>query len=101
MQNVIGIRTLRRSVNEALLRVARGETMVLVRHGHPVAILRPLGDGETHRRVSVTTFRRHLRRAVLVSRRRPLMLTWYGDGAAVLEPVPPDLELEYEEDDLL
>ena len=101
MQNVIGIRTLRRSVNEALLRVARGETMVLVRHGHPVAILRPLGDGETHRRISVTTFRRNLRRAVLVSRRRPLMLTWYGDGAAVLEPVPPDLELEYEEDDLL
>jgi hypothetical protein len=31
MQNVIGIRTLRRGVNEALLRVARGETIVLVR----------------------------------------------------------------------
>ena len=44
MQNVIGIRTLRRGVNEALLRVARGETIVLVRHGHPVAILRPLAD---------------------------------------------------------
>jgi hypothetical protein len=29
------------------------------------------------------------------------MLTWYGDGAAVLAPVPPELELEYEEDDLL
>ena len=49
----------------------------------------------------MTTFRRNLRRAVVVSHRRPLMLTWYGDGAAVLAPVPPDLELEYEEDDLL
>lgn len=101
MQNVIGIRTLRRGVNEALLRVARGQTIVLVRHGRPVAILRPLADGETHRRISVTTFRRNLRRAVVVSHRRPLMLTWYGDGAAVLAPVPPDLELEFEEDDLL
>ena len=101
MQNVIGIRTLRRGVNEALLRVARGETIVLVRHGRPVAILRPLGEGELYRRVSVTTFRRNLRRAVLVSHRRPITLTWYGDGAAVLAPVPPELELEYAEDDLL
>ena len=101
MQNVIGIRTLRRGVNGALLRVARGETILLVRHGHPVAVLRPLGEGEAHRRISVTTFRRNMRRAVVVSRRRPLMLTWYGDVAAVLAPVPPDVALEYEEDLLL
>ena len=101
MQNVIGIRTLRRGINEALLRVARGETILVVRHGHPVAILRPLGEGESHRRLSVTTFRRNLRRAVLVSGRRPLMLTWYGDGAAVLEPVPQAIQEQYEEDLLL
>ena len=101
MKNVIGVRTLRRQVNESLLRVARGETIVIARHGRPVAIMRPITDGDTGRRVSVTTFRRNLRRALVVTRRRPIVLTWYGDGAAVLAPVPPELELEYEEDDLL
>ncbi len=98
MQNVIGIRTLRRQVNESLVRVARGETIVVARHGRPIAIIRPLGDGETGRRVSVTTFRRNLRRALAVTRRRPIVLTWYGDGAAVVAPVPPELELDDEEE---
>jgi prevent-host-death family protein len=61
MQNVIGVRTLRRQVNESLLRVARGETIVIARHGRPVAIMRPITDGDTGRRVSVTTFRRGTR----------------------------------------
>ena len=98
MKNVIGIRTLRRQVNESLVRVARGETIVVARHGHPIAIIRPIGDGETGRRVSVTTFRRNLRRALVVTRRRPIVLTWYGDGAAVVAPVPPEFELDDEEE---
>ncbi len=101
MQNVIGVRTLRRQVNESLLRVARGETIVIARHGRPVAIMRPLTDGDTGRRVSVTTFRRNLRRALVVTRRRPIVLTWYGDGAAVIAPVPPDLEMAHDDEEEL
>jgi antitoxin (DNA-binding transcriptional repressor) of toxin-antitoxin stability system len=101
MQNVIGVRTLRRQVNESLLRVAHGETIVIARHGRPVAIMRPLTDGDTGRRVSVTTFRRNLRRALVVTRRRPIVLTWYGDGAAVVAPVPPDLEIVYDDEEEL
>lgn len=101
MHNVIGIRTLRRQVNESLVRVARGETIVIARHGHPVAIMRPLEDGETGRRVSVTTFRRNLRRALVVTRRRPIVLTWYGDGAAVVAPVPLDLEIAFDDEEEL
>lgn len=97
MQNVIGVRTLRRRVSESLVRVSRGETIVVVRHGQPIAIIRPLVDDESGRRVSVTTFRRNLRRALIVTRRRPIVLTWYGDSAAVVAPVPPELELDDEE----
>ena len=98
MQNVIGIRTLRRGVNESLVRVSRGETIVVARHGHPIAIIRPLTGDETGRRVSVTTFRRNLRRTLAVTRRRAIVLTWYGDEAAVVAPVPPDFELDNEEE---
>ena len=63
--------------------------------------MRPLEDGETGRRVSVTTFRRNLRRALVVTRRRPIVLTWYGDGAAVVAPVPPDLEIAYDDEEEL
>ena len=98
MQNVIGIRSLRRGVSESLVRVGRGETIVVVRHGRPIAIIRPLAADETAHRISVTTFRRNLRRTLAVTRRRAIVLTWYGDGAAVIAPVPPDLQLDYEEE---
>jgi prevent-host-death family protein len=98
MQNVIGIRTLRRRVNESLVRVARGETIVVARHGRPIAIIRPLHAGEAGRAISVTTFRRNLRRTLAVTKRRPIVLTWYGDSAAVVAPVPRDFQIHEEED---
>ena len=98
MQNVIGIRTLRRRVNESLVRVSRGETIVIARHGRPIAIIRPLRDGEAGRAISVTTFRRNLRRTLAVTQRRPIVLTWYGDSAAVVAPVPRDFQFGQEEE---
>ncbi len=99
MQNVIGIRSLRRRVSESMVRVGRGETIVIVRHGRPIAIIRPLRSGEAAHRISVTTFRRNLRRTLAVTRRRAIVLTWYGDGAAVVAPVPPDFELDDDEEE--
>lgn len=81
-----------------MVRVGRGETIVIVRHGHPIAIIRPLAADDTARRISVTTFRRNLRRTLAVTRRRAIVLTWYGDGAAVVAPVPSDLKLDDEEE---
>jgi hypothetical protein len=46
----------------------------------------------------VTTFRRNLRRTLAVTRRRAIVLTWYGDEAAVVAPVPPDFELRNAEE---
>ncbi len=99
MQNAIGIRSLRRRVSESMVRVGRGETIVIVRHGRPIAIIRPLQADETAHRISVTTFRRNLRRTLAVTRRRAIVLTWYGDGAAVIAPVPPDFELDDSEEE--
>ena len=98
MQHVIGIRTLRRRVNESLVRVARGETIVIARHGRPIAIIRPLRKGEAGRAISVTTFRRNLRRTLVVTQRRPIVLTWYGEGAAVVAPVPREFQLHEKEE---
>jgi antitoxin (DNA-binding transcriptional repressor) of toxin-antitoxin stability system len=99
MKNVVGIRNLRRGVNESLVRVSRGETIVVARHGHPIAIIRPLDGDETGQRVSVTTFRRNLRRALAVTRRRAIVLTWYGESVAVVAPVPPDFDLDDSEEE--
>ena len=98
MQTIIGIRTLRRQVTQSLVRVSRGETILVVRNGHPIAIIRPIADEETGRQVSVTTFRRNLRRTLAVTRRRPIVLTWYGAATAVVAPVPRHLEPDNEEE---
>jgi antitoxin (DNA-binding transcriptional repressor) of toxin-antitoxin stability system len=100
MQNVVGIRGFRRRVSESIVRVGRGETVVVVRHGRPVAIMRPAETADTGRRISVTTFRGNLRRALAVTRRRPLLLTWYGESAAILEAPPDGIGFEIVEEDL-
>ncbi len=82
-----------------MVRVGRGETIVVVRHGRPIAIIRPLAEDETAHRISVTTFRRNLRRTLAVTRRRAIVLTWYGDSAAVVAPVPTDFELAEDEEE--
>jgi antitoxin (DNA-binding transcriptional repressor) of toxin-antitoxin stability system len=83
---VVTVRTLRRRMAEFALRVNRGESIVVYRHGHPWALLRqPFPDEDLAGRTqSITAFRRDLRRDLLRARRRPLRLTWRDEPLDVV-----------------
>jgi antitoxin (DNA-binding transcriptional repressor) of toxin-antitoxin stability system len=71
-----------------LARAAQGETFVVLRHGRPVALLRPPGDQEVTERRSATLLWRNMRDLLAEGSRKPLLITWYGVETAVLEPLP-------------
>ena len=96
MELTISTGLLRRQAGECLSRVSRGDTFVVLRHGHPVAILRPARSWEACRRESATLLWRNLRDLMAAARREPVLITWYGAATAVLEPVPSGSPLELE-----
>jgi antitoxin (DNA-binding transcriptional repressor) of toxin-antitoxin stability system len=86
---VVSVRTLRRRIADIAAHAAAGETVVVLRHGHPYALLRPMLRGERCRTQSITSFRDDLRRGVLRARRRPLRLSWRGEPLqVVVVPLP-------------
>ncbi|MHB8959045.1 MAG: type II toxin-antitoxin system Phd/YefM family antitoxin [Candidatus Limnocylindrales bacterium] len=95
---VVTVRTLRRNLADFADRAARGESIVVLRHGHPWAMLRrPLPD-ERCRALSVTAFRDDLRRGLLRARRSSVRLTWRGELLeVVVSAVPSDILIEVEE----
>jgi antitoxin (DNA-binding transcriptional repressor) of toxin-antitoxin stability system len=96
MELTISTGLLRRQAGECLSRVSRGDTFVVLRHGHPVAILRPARSWEACRRESATLLWRNLRDLMAAARREPVLITWYGEGTAVLEPLPSGSESKAE-----
>lgn len=75
-------------------RAAAGETVVVLRHGHPWALFRPVVPGERCHIQSVTSFRDDLRRGILRAHRRPVRLSWRGDVLdVVVSEVPHDFVL--------
>jgi antitoxin (DNA-binding transcriptional repressor) of toxin-antitoxin stability system len=88
MEETISTGSLRRQAGECLARVSHGDTFVVLRHGRPVAILRPVRPKDACRRRSATLLWRNLRDLMAVARREPVLITWYGEGTAVLEPLP-------------
>jgi antitoxin (DNA-binding transcriptional repressor) of toxin-antitoxin stability system len=93
MEEAISMDSLRRQAGACLERVSRGDSFVVLRHGHPVAILRPPQAMEVSKRSAANLLRRNLRDLVAAARREPVLITWYGDVMAVLESVPPDSAL--------
>ncbi len=87
---VVTVRTLRRQLADYADRAARGESIVVLRHGHPRAMLRPLQAGERARAASVTAFRQDIRRGLLRARRSPVRLTWRGGELGVVVCAVPD-----------
>jgi hypothetical protein len=69
---------------------------VVLRHGHPVAILRPPRAREACTSEAATLLWRNLRDLMVAARREPVLITWYGDVMAVLEALPPDSAVEAE-----
>jgi antitoxin (DNA-binding transcriptional repressor) of toxin-antitoxin stability system len=77
---------------------AAGETIVVLRHGRPWAILRPALAEEHCKTQSITSFRDDLRSGLLRARRRPLRLTWRDQPLAVVVcAAPRDLVLQDDE----
>jgi antitoxin (DNA-binding transcriptional repressor) of toxin-antitoxin stability system len=91
---VVSVRMLRRHIADIAARAAAGETVVILRHGHPWAMLRPALADERCRTQSITSLRDDLRRGLLRARRRPLRLTWRDEILDVVVcGVPRDLIL--------
>lgn len=82
--------SLRRQAGACLARVSQGDTFVVLRHGHPVAVLRPPRSRETAPRRAATLLWRNLRDLLAAARREPVVITYYGDAMAVLEPLAED-----------
>lgn len=94
MDKVVSVRILRCRVADYVARVQGGEQFVILRHGRPIALLRSRVNGERVVRLPVDTFRANLRRALAIARRRPVLLTWRGEPAAIVGPLPPDFVWE-------
>jgi antitoxin (DNA-binding transcriptional repressor) of toxin-antitoxin stability system len=88
MEETISMDSLRRQAGACLARVSRGDSFVVLRHGHPVAILRPPQAMEVSKRGAANLLRRNLRDLMAAARREPVLITWYGDEMAVLEHLP-------------
>ena len=65
--------------------------MLVMRNSRLVAILRPPKPGEIIPRHSVRDLHRHASRLLRAAEERPLVIIWYGQRAAVLAPIPPEL----------
>ena len=94
MESTISSGALRRRAGTCLARVSHGETFVVLRHGSPVAVLRPPEPRDVGRARAATLLWRNLRDLMAASRRGPVLITWYGDAMAVLELLPEDAEVE-------
>lgn len=88
MEQTISTVSIRRQPDACLARVSRGHKVLVLRHGHPTAVLRPSRDRETFTRGMATLLCRNLCDLV-PTRCEPVLNTWCGDGMAVLEPLPP------------
>lgn len=86
---VVSVRTLRRRIADFAAHAAAGETVVVLRHGHPWAMLRPPMPGERYRTQSITSLRDDLRRGLLRARRQPLRLTWRHEALDVVVCAAP------------
>lgn len=92
MEQTISSGLLRRRPGAFLAKVSRGDTFVVLRHGRPVAILRAPRASEVCTSGTATLLWRNLRDVIAAARREPVLITWYGDEVAVLEPLRPGSE---------
>mgnify|MGYP000194452526 CR=1 FL=1 len=94
VESTISSAFLRRQAGACLARVSRGDSFVVLRHGAPAAVLRSPGPQGVGRVRGATLLWRNLRDLMAAARREPVLITWYGDALAVLEPIPDDGEVE-------
>ena len=104
MQPIVTTRELRRDILDLAERASEGESIVVLRHGTPVALLRKARPEENMKRMPIERFRRNIAKSLRQAERQPQLITWHGREslvltslAVVLSPVPPELKSELEE----
>ena len=104
MQPMVTTRELRRDILDLAERASEGESIVVLRHGEPVALLRKARPEESMRRMPIERFRRNIARSLRQAEVQPQLITWHGREslvltslAVVLSPVPPELKADLEE----
>ena len=95
MEQTISTVSICRQPDACLARVSRGDKVLVLRHGHPTAVLRPSQDREAFRSCMATLPWRNLC-SLEPTHREPVLITRCGDGMAVLEPLSPASDWEAE-----
>jgi hypothetical protein len=91
MHDAVNVRELKRRTTDYVAQASGGDPVLVMRNSRLVAILRPAKPGEVIPRHSVRDLHRHAGRLLRAAQDRPLVIVWYGQRAAVLAPIPPEL----------
>ena len=97
MMYVVDSRNFRPTIRKCLRRVRKGDHVVLVVHGRPVALLRPVRPGDEGLLVPSRLLRDELHDTIQKARYGCLVVTWYGRAYAVLEAPAPEVRELFEE----
>jgi hypothetical protein len=89
MEDSIGVRQLREELHFNLAWIAHGNRLVVRRRGQRLALLRAALPEDGGRETPLTEFRHTMCATLRRARRRPQLLTLYGDPVAVLERYAP------------
>jgi prevent-host-death family protein len=96
MTHVVGSRELRPRFSEYLTRAKDGDEVVVLVHGRPAALLRPIRPDDAGALVPSTLVRDELHQAMQKARVESLLVTWNGRMFAVLQ-APPEVLVVKEE----
>ena len=96
MTHVVGSRELRPRFSEYLARAREGDEVVVLVHGQPAALLRPVRPDDSGALVPSRFVRDELHKAIRKTRATSLVVTWHGRMFAVLEAPPEGFEFQEE-----
>ena len=89
----VGSRELRPRLGQYLERAKDGDEVIVLVHGHPAALLRPVRPGDAGALVPSRLLRDELHKTIREARASRLVVTWRGRMFAVLEAPPQSLEI--------
>jgi prevent-host-death family protein len=93
VMHVVGSRELRPRLGEYLARAKDGDEVVVLVHGQPAALLRPVRPDDAGALVPSRLVRDELHEAIRKARAKSLVVTWHGRMFAVLQAPPEGLEV--------
>jgi prevent-host-death family protein len=94
VMHVVGSRDLRPRLGQYLERAKDGDEVVVLVHGRPAALIRPVRPDDDGALVSSRFVRDELHEAIREARATALVVTWRGRLYAVLQAPPEGFELK-------